>query len=40
MLFDKVIAKKICVCFILFIENYPESVKETRTKDFDFGRFK
>jgi len=25
---------------IWFVEHYPESVKEVKAKDFDFGRFK
>jgi hypothetical protein len=24
---------------VWFVENYPESEKETKEKDFDFGRF-
>ena len=26
--------------WVWFVENYPESVKEVKAKDFDFGRFK
>ncbi|OQC48959.1 MAG: hypothetical protein BWX57_01133 [Tenericutes bacterium ADurb.Bin024] len=39
---EKFLADKIDVSAFLiwFVENYPEFVKETRAKDFDFGRFK
>ncbi len=39
---EKLLADKIDVSAFLiwFVENYPESVKEVKAKDFDFGRFK
>jgi len=39
---EKMLADKIDVSAFLiwFVENYPESVKEVKVKDFDFGRFK
>jgi len=39
---EKMLADKIDVSAFLiwFVENYPESVKEVKRKDFDFGRFK
>jgi len=39
---EKMLADKIDVSAFLiwFVENYPESVKEVKAKDFDFGRFK
>ncbi len=39
---EKMLADKIDVTEFLvwFVENYPESVKEVKAKDFDFGRFK
>jgi predicted glycosyltransferase len=39
---EKMLADKIDVSAFLiwFIENYPESVKEVKRRDFDFGRFK
>jgi len=39
---EKLLADKIDVSAFLiwFVENYPESVKEVKVKDFDFGRFK
>jgi len=37
MLEDKI---DVTAFWIWFIDNYPESVKEVKAKDFDFGRFK
>ena len=39
---EKMLSDKIDVSAFLiwFVENYPESVKEVKAKDFDFGRFK
>ena len=39
---EKMLADKIDVSAFLiwFVENYPESFKEVKAKDFDFGRFK
>ena len=39
---EKMLSDKIDVSAFLiwFVENYPESVKEVKRKDFDFGRFK
>ncbi|MDD3606698.1 MAG: hypothetical protein PHE75_06030, partial [Candidatus Cloacimonas acidaminovorans] len=39
---EKLLADKIDVSAFLiwFVEHYPESVKEVKAKDFDFGRFK
>ena len=37
MLNDKI---DVSAFLIWFVENYPESVKEVKVKDFDFGRFK
>jgi len=39
---NNLLADKIDVTEFLvwFVENYPESVKEVKAKDFDFGRFK
>jgi len=37
MLADKI---DVSAFLIWFVENYPESVKEVKRKDFDFGRFK
>ena len=37
MLEDKI---DVTAFWVWFIENYPESVKEVKSKDFDFGRFK
>ncbi len=39
---EKMLTNKIDVSAFLiwFVENYPESVKEVKVKDFDFGRFK
>ena len=37
MLEDKI---DVTAFWVWFIENYPESVKEVKLKDFDFGRFK